>query len=244
MSRPMRFPRWFPWLLVVPLVLVFGLPLFIPLFALVLASGPPLRSYYLLAYVESSERGARPGAKTEIRWVYKTATNRKPELAAEEDVTAHLFNNGVGKNPHAPFRLTAAAESQGWEDVVEGPVVRVPSASLAAWLRSEIYGGQSYWWFMLRPFLWVAAALFFLLAVRAWRKSRARHEERHGRRTKGPELLPAFRLRGARADGVGFSLRFENPPLSWLPFGPRYRIPRRSLLISGPKSTAGRAFGG
>ena len=227
MSRPMRFPRRFPWLLVVPLVLLFGLPLFIPLFALVLASGPPLRSYYLLAYVESSERGAQPGAKTEIRWVYKTATNRKPELAAEEDVTAHLFNNGVGKNPHAPFRLTAAAESQGWEDVVEGPAVRVPSVSLAAWLRSEIYGGQSYWWFMLRPFLWVAAALFFLLALRAWRKSRARHEERHGRRTKGPELLPAFRLRGARADGIGFSLRFESPPLSWLPFGPRYRIPRR-----------------
>ena len=89
MTRPMRFPRRFPWLLVVPLALVFALPLFIPLVALVWASGSPLRSFYLMAYVESSERMAQPGAKTEIRVGYKTAANRKPELAAEKDVTAH-----------------------------------------------------------------------------------------------------------------------------------------------------------
>jgi type IV secretory pathway TraG/TraD family ATPase VirD4 len=223
----MRFPRRFPWLLVVPIVLVFGMPLFIPLVALVWAVGPPLRSYYLMAYVDSSERQAQPGAKTEIRWVYKTAADRKPELAAEKDVTAHLFNNGAGSNAHAPFELTAGARAEGWSDVIEGPAVKVPSASLAAYLRSEIYGGESFWWLMLRPFLWVAAVPFLLLAGRAWWKSRARHEERHGRRTKGPELMPAFRWRGARADGIGFQLRFENPLWSRLPFGPSYQIPKR-----------------
>jgi len=81
---------------------------------------PVYLAHHLLAYVESSERGAQPGAKTEIRWVYKIAADRKPELAAEKDVTAHLFNNGVGSNAHAPFRLTAEAKSEGWEDVVEG----------------------------------------------------------------------------------------------------------------------------
>lgn len=228
MTRPMRFPRRFPWLLVVPLAFVFALPLLIPLVALVWASGLPLRSFYLMAYVDSSEHRAQPGARTEIRWIYKTAANRKPELAAEKDVTAHLFNNGIGKNVHAPFRLTASAMAEGWSDVVEAPSVKVPSAPLAAYLRNEIYGGESLWWFMLRPFLWVAAALFFLLAVRVWWKSRARHEERHGRRTKGPELRRAFAwFRNRKASGIGFRLRFGNPLLRWLPFGPVYRIPRR-----------------
>ena len=228
MTRPMRFPRRFPWLLVVPLVLVFALPLFIPLVALVWASGPPLRNYYMMAYMDSSERRAQPGAKTEIQWVYKTAAGRKPELATEKDLTARLFNNGVGKDKHAPFQLTAVARAEGWSDVVEGPVVRVPSAPLAEYLRSEIYGGESFWWFVLRPFLWVAAALFFLLAVREWSKSKARHEERHGRRTKGPELRRAFEwFRNRKTADIRFRLRFENAFLRWLPFGPSYRIPKR-----------------
>lgn len=228
MTRPMRFPRRFPWLLVVPFAFVFALPLLIPLVALVWASGPPLRSFYLMAYVDSSEHRAEPGARTEIRWIYKTAANRKPELASERDVIAHLFNNGVGKNAHAPFELTAGARAEGWSEVVEGPAVKVPSAPLAAYLRDEIYGGESFWWFMLRPFLWVAAALFLLLAVRVWWRSRARQEERHGRRTKGPELRRAFEwFRNRKAAGIGFRLRFENPLLGWLPLGPVYRIPRR-----------------
>ncbi len=228
MTRPMGFPRRFPWLVIPPIVLVFALPLLLPLVALVWASGPPLKSYYLMAYLESSERSAQPGAKTEIRWIYKTAPDRKPKLATEKDVTPHLFNNGIGKNAHAPFRLTEGARAEGWTDVVEGPAVKDPSAPLAAYLQSEVYGGESFWWFLLRPFLWVAAALFFLLAVRAGWKFKARHEERHGRRTKGPELRRAFEwFRNRKAAGVGFRLRFGNPLLRWLPFGPVYRIPRR-----------------
>ncbi len=224
MSRPMRFPRRFPWLLVVPLVVLFGLPLFIPFVAFVWASGPPLKSYYLLAYLDSFERSGQPGAATEIRWVYKTAPHRKAELATERDVVAHLLNNGA----HAPFRLTPAAESQGWEDVIEGPAVRVRSVPLAAYLKAEIYDGESPWQMALEPLLEVLAAMLFLLAARAWWKGRAKQEERHGRRTKGPELRSALRwFRNRKADGIGFRLRFKNPLLRWLPFGPSYRIPRR-----------------
>jgi hypothetical protein len=39
--------------------------------------------------------------------------------------------------------------------------------------------------------------------------------------------MPAFRWRRARADGIGFQLRFENPLWSRLPFGPSYQIPKR-----------------
>ncbi len=142
MSRPMRFPRRFPWLLVAPFVVLFGLPVFIPIVAWVWASGPPLRGYYLLAYVDSSERKDWPGgATTRIQWVYKTAPHRKAELATGSDVAANLLDNSGGKNPHAPFRLTPAAEGEGWTDVVVGPPVKVPSAPLAEYLKVAVYGG-------------------------------------------------------------------------------------------------------
>ena len=78
-------------------------------------------------------------------------------------------------------------------------------------------------------------------------RERLRHEERHGRRTKGPELLSASRSTyRAKADGIRFRLRFGNPLLGRLPFGPGYQIPRKLessqiLLMGGTgcgKSTA------
>jgi hypothetical protein len=56
---------------------------------------------------------------------------------------------------------------------------------------------------------------------------RREQEERHGRRTKGPEFDSASRWRGAKTDGIRFRLCFENTLLRWLPFGPSYRIPKR-----------------
>jgi hypothetical protein len=233
MSQPMRFPRRFPWLLAVPLVLLFGLPVFIPIVAWVCASGPPLRSYYLLAYLDSSERKGWPGATPRIRWVYKTAPHRKAELATEQDVVAaRLAGNGGRKNPHVPFRLTPSAEGEGRTDVIEGPPEKVPSAQLAEYLKDAIYGGETFWRMALKPLLAVLGGLFCLLALRAWRQSRASQEQRHGRRTRGPELRSAVQwlrgwLQSRKAAGIGFRLRFESPLLDWLPFGPVYRIPRR-----------------
>ncbi len=229
MSRPMRFPRRFPWLLVAPFVVLFGLPVFIPIVAWVWASGPPLRGYYLLAYVDSSERKDWPGgATTRIQWVYKTAPHRKAELATGSDVAANLLDNSGGKNPHAPFRLTPAAEGEGWTDVVVGPPVKVPSAPLAEYLKVAVYGGESPWRMALEPLLAVLAVVFFLLGTRAWWTGRRKQEERHGRRTKGPELRRAFEwFRNRKAVGIGFRLHFESPLLRWLPFGPVYWIPRR-----------------
>ncbi len=75
------------------------------------------------------------------------------------------------------------------------------------------------------------AALMLLYVLRLWTKqgfARSRQqEERHGRRTKGPELASALRWHRAKTDGIRFRLRFENARLRWLPFGPSYRIPKR-----------------
>jgi hypothetical protein len=75
------------------------------------------------------------------------------------------------------------------------------------------------------------AVLMLLYVFRLWMKqgfARSRQqEERHGRRTKGPELASAFGWRRAKTDGIRFRLRFENARLRWLPFGPSYCIPKR-----------------
>jgi Type IV secretion-system coupling protein DNA-binding domain len=228
MSRPLGFPRRLVWLFVVSLVVFMGLSVAIPFAAWVWASGIPLRMYYLGAYLDSSERKHQRGANTEIRWLYKIAPGRQPELANESDVVAHLVSKGTGKVPHPPYQLTSEATAAGWRDVMVGPPERIPSATLADYLQANVYDGKSLWFCMLQPVLWVVACMCFLLAAVMYFRGRSSHEERHGRRTKGPEIGSAFGwFRPQRADGIRFQWRFENPPWSRLPFGPGYRMPRR-----------------
>lgn len=104
---------------------------------------------------------------------------------------------------------------------------------LNPYLQANFFAGESAWSLLLRPLLWAAAAVLLLLAGRSLWPRRSRYEGRHGRRTKGPELLSALRWsRRAKADGIRFRLRFENALLGRLPFGPSYRIPRK--LESNP----------
>jgi hypothetical protein len=228
MSRPLGFPRRFVWLFVLSLLVFMGMPVAVPFAAWVWASGPPLRMYYLAAYLDSSEREHYRSATTQIRWLFKIAPGRQPELVNESDVVAHLFSKSAGKIPHPPYQLTSEAKEAGWRDVMVGPPQRVPSAALADYLQDNVYDGKSLWFFMLQPVLLVVACMLLLLATAMHFRGRSRHEERHGRRTKGPEIGSAFRwFRPRKGDGIGFRLRFEKPLLSRLPFGPSYRIPRR-----------------
>jgi hypothetical protein len=111
------------------------------------------------------------------------------------------------------------------------PPQKVNSAKLEQYLETDAYDGRSLWRMLLQPLLGFAAAVLFLLAIQSWWKGRSRHEERHGRRTKGPELFPAFgRNRAGKTDGIRFQLRWGGQSSSWisrLPFGPSYSVPRR-----------------
>ena len=84
---------------------------------------------------------------------------------------------------------------------------------------------------VLQPLFACAAAVLFLLGLRAWWKTRSKDEERHGRRTKGPEWSSPFMWnKVTKEDGIRFQLQWGDSPSSWktrLPFGPSYRIPRR-----------------
>ena len=220
----MQFPRRFPWLI----LMLVGLPILpLPLAAWFWLVTPPLRNYYLIAYLDSTERPRQPSATTQIEWLYKTAPGRKPELVSEADVVSAASDKGS----KIPVKLSSSALADGWREVVKSPPQKVDSAKLEQYLETYVYDGKSLWRMFLQPLLVFAAAVLFLLGIRAWWKGRSRHEERHGRRTKGPELASPFGWNSAgKDDGIRFQLRWGDESSSWkarLPFGPSYRVPRR-----------------
>jgi hypothetical protein len=82
----MQFPKRFPWLIVAILMLT-GLPV-LPVAAWFWLVTPPLQNYYLIPYLDSTERGSQPDATTKVEWLLKTAPGRKPEVALGADVVS------------------------------------------------------------------------------------------------------------------------------------------------------------
>jgi len=244
--RPMQFPRTFSWLIALVLLPFLGV-LFLPLGFSYLLTYPPVQHYYLGTYFESAFVGAFGGDHSSVavpvQWLYKTAPGKKRELAMVADVVSDSAGNDV----HLPMKLSPRARGEGWTGLVLGPRDVITAAKLKPYLQETFFDGESAWRLLLQPELWGAAAVLFLLAGWIMLRERFRHEERHGRRTKGPELLSASRTTyRAKADGIRFRLRFGNPLLGRLPFGPGYRIPRKlessHILLMGDtgsgKSTA------
>jgi hypothetical protein len=221
----MRFPNrsgrlfWFLfWLAIGPLVLIF------PASAWLYWTLTPLQKVYLTTYAASSVGAGMPHSEMTIRWVMKTAPKRKAIPASAEDVV-------TGSDPKLPVRLSPKAIADGWRGVAYRDTEKVPAGALAKGLRDYVYDGVSVWWLFGRPMLNSLAVLMLFYVVWLQRKQifgrRRQQEERHGRRTKGPELASALRWRSAKTDGIRFHLHFENRFLRWLPVGPSYRVPKR-----------------
>ena len=225
MSHPMQFPKRFPWL-IVAIVMLTGLPI-LPVAAWFWLVTPPLQNYYLITYLDCTERGSQPEATTKVEWLLKTAPGRKPEVALGADVVSAT----IGHGNELPVRLSSRAVADGWRGVVKSKPQQVESAKLERYLEAEIFDGRGIWRMVLQPLFVCAAAVLFFLGLRAWWKIRSKNEERHGRRTKGPELASPFGwLQVRKEDGIRFQLQGGNLPFSWLarlPFGQSYRIPRR-----------------
>jgi hypothetical protein len=241
-TGPMQFPRRFPWLFAF-VMLAFSGVLFLPLGLWYWLAYPPVQRYYLGAYLESALLDSYPASTVEVQWIYKTAQGKKREIAAEADAVS----DSSGSNFQLPMKPSPVARAAGWTGLEQGPRAQFTAARLEPYLQANFFSGESAGSLLLRPLLWGLAAVLFLVAGRSSLPRRSRYEQRHGRRTKGPELLSVLRWRPrARADGIRFQLRFENPAFGWLPFGPSYRIPRRleasHILLIGDtgsgKSTA------
>lgn len=228
--KPMRFPRRFPWLIVL-LIAVGPLLFSIPLTIWYSFTMPPLERYYYDAYFNSTALKNSPNATTDIQWIFKTAPGRSEELAAPADVVS---DTSTGQERLAvPMKLSSAAQSAGWKRLEQGSKERVNAAELQRYLQAEFYDGEEFWHLLLHPVLWGVAFVLALLALRLWFQGQSKQEERHGRRTKGPELLSALRWnRQTKADGIQLHLRWDNPWIDrfskLLPVSasPSFRIPR------------------
>src|SRR6266567_4464235 len=127
---------------------------------------PPLELYYLNAYYYATLAANRPSGMTSIEWLYKSAPDRRDELATTSDVVPESPGN-VNDN-RVPMQLSTEAEKAGWSALTRRPRQVVKAAELEPYLRSEFYGGRSFWR-LFEPLLWGALFLLFAsLGAREW----------------------------------------------------------------------------
>ena len=178
--KPMGFPSRFRWWIVAILAVLLGLPV-LPMAAWFAWQMPPLQKWYLMAYLDSTERAKQPGATTDVRWVFKTAPGRQHILTIDRDVIS-------SSDRKLPIQLSQSAIDDGWRGVEMSSPQLVNSTELEQFLQEDFYDGKGFWRVMAEP---AAEAFGFLLlvivpalALKGKFASRAKREQRHGRRTK------------------------------------------------------------
>ena len=185
---PLRFPRKLPLFLLAFLCMLIALPALPLLGSLTFLIEPPLQRYYLLSYVESAKIFRQSSATTPVVWLYKIAPGRRRALVTDRDVRA-TDSEKLG------LRLSAAAQDEGWTGIEAGARENMDSAKLHGQLQANIYDGHGVKWVVGEPlligFLGIVTLIVLVITIRRKLDSPKRHEERHGRRTKGPELVSA-----------------------------------------------------
>ncbi len=231
-AGPMRFPsrgRWLLWL-----ILLFLLGPFLVVLPASLWLGwtmNPVQTFYLGTYAACSTLSSYPGAATTVRYAEKTAPGRKPEILLPEDAVK-------GAGPKQPLALSQKAVAGGWRGVAITPTQKVRANELREYLAATIYDGDSVWIIFVRPLLYLTALVLFLYLLWLLFSHKIRvsqkQELRHGRRTKGPELLAA--LRGWGDGGIRLQMEREGLLGRFLPAA-SFDIPRRlessHLLLMG-----------
>ncbi|QHS52364.1 type IV secretion system DNA-binding domain-containing protein [Edaphobacter sp. 12200R-103] len=221
----MRFPSRGRWLLWLVLLLVLGpFLLIVPGTLWLGCTINPVQNFYLGTYAACSTLSPYPAALTTVRYAEKTAPERKPEPLLPEDAVK-------SSDPKQRFVLSPKAISEGWRGITILPPGKVRAAELKTYLQDTIYDGDSAWLIFLRPILYLTAAVLFLYTL--WllfghklRISR-KQEQRHGRRTKGPELVSTFKVfRRSGDDGIRFRMERDGVLGRVIP-GPSFSIPPR-----------------
>jgi len=215
--RPLQFRRSFPWLIAM-LALLLPVAVAVPYavwFSFLLT---PLQKQYLGTYMSSSMLSGMAKDVT-LRSILLTGPKRKPALAHDADVV----ELSPAPDPTLPLALSPAARSAGWTALRWGDRHLYRSEDLVPFLQAQYFDGKSLAQMLLTPAL--GMVLFLVLAGGGWSWFGwgSKREDRHGRRTKGPELMSAFEWnRSAKADGIRFQLRSRLGPL-----GRSFCIPKK-----------------
>jgi len=215
--RPLQFRRSFPWLIAM-LALLLPVAVAVPYavwFSFLLT---PLQKQYLGTYMSSSML-AGTTKDVSFRSVLLNGPKRKPALAHDADVV----ELSPAPDPALPMELSPEAQAAGWKVLRWDDRHLYRPDDLALFLQAQYFDGKSYAEMLLTP---AFGSVLFLVLVGggwSWFGRRSKREDRHGRRTKGPELMSAFEWNRLSRSG-GLRLRLEPNPGS---LSPTFRIPKK-----------------
>lgn len=164
-----RIRRAFPWRTAALLAVLLGTPV-LAFAAWLVWEIEPLQSYYLLDYWQCSKAAEKAGSATEIRWLMKTAPERRSLPAIPSDVT-------TGKAGNLSLRLSSAAIKSGWIGLEKSAPDLVYSGELKDALGSNIYRDRPYSNFIALPLLegctfalTIVAFIVFTTRAELWRE--------------------------------------------------------------------------
>jgi hypothetical protein len=140
----------FPWRITLILALLPCLPL-LGFWAWLRWEVPPLQRYYLAAYWHSSQDANQADARTQLRWLMKTAPGRKRQWLLASDVAE-------GSQNALPLELSSSAMEQGWTGIERTSGESMGSAELEDVLQKYFYDGESFCRLADEPLLYGVAA--------------------------------------------------------------------------------------
>ena len=125
-----------------------------------------------------------------------------PRLATNADVTDGKTPEPGGKP--IPLALSQPALQRGYALLYLGPEQSYIDASLSAYLKSAVYGGDSLFDLYKLPLLFGLLSLVIQLPFSIAKDVRRRKELRYGRRLKGPEMMTPREFNDrVEGDGIG-----------------------------------------
>ena len=150
----------------------------------------PLQRFYTPIYIRSSVAGAiGANRRDNYRMLMVGARGIPPRLATNADVTDGKTPQPGGKP--IPLALSRSALQRGYVLLYLGPEQSYIDASLSAYLRSAVYGGDSLFDLYKLPLLFGLVSLVIQLPFSIAKDVRRRKALRYGRRLKGPEMHDA-----------------------------------------------------
>jgi hypothetical protein len=218
MPRPLNFRRRWSVVIAVLFVLPAGFAASFALWFSLLLS--PLQKQYFPSYLAlGMSRGIV--RTVPVWWIWKIGPKRKPLLALDADV----LSANVASPADLPLSLSPEARGAGWTGLVRTKQIdRVEHQEAAL---QVFFAGESLGQLMITPLCGAAAFFLLYLGIRIRLGSQTSNEERHGRRTKGPELVTTLtsNLTGLKG-GIRLRLASKLGPLA-----PDFLI-RQNLLAS------------
>jgi hypothetical protein len=167
----------------------------------------PLQRFYAPTYIRSSVAGAIGASrKDNHRMLTLGAPGIPPRLATNSDVTAGTTPEPGGKP--IPLALSRSAVRSGYVLLYLGPEQNYNDASLSAYLKTAIYGGDSLFDIYKLPLFFGLVSLVIQLPFSIAKDVRRRRQLRYGRRLKGPEMMTPKEF-NSRVGGYGIGIKTD-----------------------------------